>query len=45
MKEIVNTKKGNNSERNEKLKKVKDNILRYSHIGIYIKISVSYVEQ
>ena len=38
-------KKGNNSEKNQKMKKVKDTILRYSHIGIYVKISISYVEQ
>ena len=39
-------KKGNNSEKNKnKIKKVKDTILRYFDIGIYVKISDSYVKQ
>ena len=36
-------KKGNNSKNKQKFKKVKDTILRYSHSGIYVKISVAYV--
>ena len=34
-------KKGNNSKNKQQFKKVKDTILRYLHIGIYVKISVS----
>ena len=38
-------KKGDNSEKKQKSKKVKDTILRYFHIGIYVKISDSYVKR
>ena len=37
--------KGNNSENMQKFKKVKNTILSYSHIGIYVKISASYVKR
>ena len=29
----------------KKIKKVKDTILKYLHIGIYVKISASYVKR
>ena len=38
-------KKGNNSEKKQKFEKVKDSILRYFHVGIYVKISDSYVKR
>ena len=38
-------KKGDNSEKKQKFKKVKDTILRYFDIGIYVKISDSYVKR
>ena len=36
-------KKGDNSEKKQQFKKVKDAILIYFHIGICVKISDSYV--
>ena len=38
-------KKGDNSEKKENFKKVKDTILRYVHIGIYDKISDFHVKR
>ena len=38
-------KKGDNSEKKQKFKKVKDTILRYFHVGMYVKISDSYVKR
>ena len=38
-------KKGDNSEKKQKIKKVKDTILRYIDIGIYVKNSDSYVKR
>ena len=38
-------KKGDNSEKKQKSKKVKDTILRYFHIGIYVEISASSVKR
>ena len=38
-------KKGDNTYKKQKFKKVKDTILRYFHIGIYVKISDSYVKR
>ena len=38
-------KKEDNSEIKQKLKKVNDTILRYFDIGIYVKMSDSYVKR
>ena len=38
-------KKGDNSEKKQKFKKVKDTFLRYFDIAIYVKISDSYVKR
>ena len=38
-------KKGDNYGKKQKNQKVKDTILRYFHIGIYVKISDSYVKR
>ena len=38
-------KKGDNSEKKQKFKKVKDTILRYFDIAIYVKISASFVKR
>ena len=38
-------KKGDNSEKKQNFKNVKDTILRYFHVGIYVKISDSYVKR
>ena len=35
-------KKGDNTYKKQKFKKVKDTILKYFHIGIYFKISDSF---
>ena len=42
-KKVKKSKRGI-TEKKEKIKKVKDTILRYSHIGIYVRISTSYVK-
>ena len=36
--------KGNNYEKKQTIKKVKGTILKYVHIGIYVKISASRVK-
>ena len=38
---VKNEKREITPKKIKKMKKVKDTILRYSHIGIYVKISVS----
>ena len=45
IKKIVKNEKGDNSEQKQKVNKVKDTIFRYLLIGIYVKISASYVQQ
>ena len=43
IKKIVKYEKGEQLRKN--MKKVKDTVLRYSHVGIHIEISASYVKR